>query len=179
MTTPPALEEVSDADVKRAMATISQALMADSVSLYLAAPGSEDSFHHAVMHSYLQSGQRQRFFHAADFGHGALERLGHQPHLERLAEEHGGALCVHFVGVHPERQGRGLGAALLRHLCALADAAAKHLYLEASTPRSAALYARHGFVGVADKPLGGPGEEGAPVLRVMVRPPSSVAVSSA
>ncbi|PSC69430.1 GNAT family N-acetyltransferase isoform A [Micractinium conductrix] len=129
MTTPPALEEVSDADVKRAMATISQALMADSVSLYLAAPGSEDSFHHAVMHSYLQSGQRQRFFHAADFGSTA--------------------------------------------------ARSKHLYLEASTPRSAALYARHGFVGVADKPLGGPGEEGAPVLRVMVRPPSSVAVSSA
>lgn len=39
-----------------------------------------------------------------------------------------------------------------------------------------ALYARHGFVHVADKPLGD--EEGAPVLKVMVRAPSSAAVGA-
>lgn len=170
------------------------------------------------------------------------------PHL--LPQEHGSALCVHFVGVHPERQGRGLGGAMLRHLCEQADAARRHLYLEASwggggvggveeprqavcptlkpclltgclhlcalrhaasprsrgelvtekgvrapcashapshtcsllpqasTERSQALYARHGFTHIADKPLGEAGEERAPVLRVMVRPPSSATLAA-
>lgn len=53
--------------------------------------------------------------------------------------------------------------------------AARASCLQASTERSQALYARHGFVHVADKPLGEAGEQGAPVLRVMVRPPSSAA----
>lgn len=36
-----------------------------------------------------------------------------------------------------------------------------------------ALYARHGFKHVQDKPLGD--EEGAPVLKVMIRPPATLA----
>lgn len=38
------------------------------------------------------------------------------------------------------------------------------------------LYAQHGFVHVADKPLGD--EEGAPVLKVMIRSPSSAVLSA-
>ncbi|PRW33663.1 GNAT family N-acetyltransferase [Chlorella sorokiniana] len=66
---------------------------------------------------------------------------------------------------------------MLRHICSLADERRLHAYLEASTHRSKELYARHGFVHVADKPLGD--EEGAPVLKVMVRSPSSTAVGAA
>lgn len=50
---------------------------------------------------------------------------------------------------------------------------------QASTERSQALYARHGFAHIADKPLGEAGEEGAPVLRVMVRPPSGPTLAAA
>ncbi|KAL4419679.1 hypothetical protein ABPG75_006777 [Micractinium tetrahymenae] len=123
-------------------------------------------------------GDAEMLAHARSDRMQALQRLGSQPHLEQLVQEHGSALCVHFVGVHPARQGRGLGGAMLRHLCQLADAARRHLYLEASTERSQALYARHGFAHIADKPLGEPGEEGAPLLRVMVRPPSSAALAA-
>lgn len=152
------------------------------------------------------------------------------------SQEHGAALCVHFIGAHPARQGQGLGGAMLRHICSLADERRLHAYLEASTHRSKVgwsavwircggwiecmtvlqqactlllatcsshaciaaaqpanttivqslnitrlptvqeLYARHGFVHVADKPLGD--EEGAPVLKVMIRSPSSAVLSA-
>jgi GNAT superfamily N-acetyltransferase len=56
------------------------------------------------------------------------------------------------------RQGAGLGTAMLRHRLARADADGLAAYLEASSPRSRALYLRHGFadlgepVRVADSP---------------------------
>lgn len=52
------------------------------------------------------------------------------------SQEHGAALCVHFIGAHPARQGQGLGGAMLRHICSLADERRLHAYLEASTHRS-------------------------------------------
>lgn len=64
-------------------------------------------------------------------------------------QEHGAALSVHFIGTHPQRQGQGLGAAVLRRICALADERRLHSYLEASTQRSKA---RTGAVGVAGPP---------------------------
>lgn len=51
-------------------------------------------------------------------------------------QEHGAALCVHFIGAHPQRQGQGLGGAMLRHICSIADERQLHAYLEASTHRS-------------------------------------------
>ncbi len=51
-------------------------------------------------------------------------------------QEHGAALCVHFIGAHPQRQGQGLGGAMLSHICELADQRRLHAYLEASTHRS-------------------------------------------
>ncbi|SBT43137.1 GNAT family N-acetyltransferase [Micromonospora narathiwatensis] len=50
-----------------------------------------------------------------------------------------------FIAVHPDRHSQGVGSALLRHKLARLDEAGSAAYLEASSPRNAALYARHGF----------------------------------
>jgi GNAT superfamily N-acetyltransferase len=50
-----------------------------------------------------------------------------------------------LTGVDPVAQGRGLGSALLEYSLARCDRDAKPAYLEATSPRSRALYARHGF----------------------------------
>jgi GNAT superfamily N-acetyltransferase len=50
-----------------------------------------------------------------------------------------------FMGVRPDQQGRGLGAALLRHRIADLDAVGVPAYLEATSPRNRRLYERMGF----------------------------------
>ncbi|MEV0720347.1 GNAT family N-acetyltransferase [Asanoa sp. NPDC050611] len=50
-----------------------------------------------------------------------------------------------FIAVHPDHQGTGVGAALLRHRLADLDAAGRPAYLEASCLRNAGLYERLGF----------------------------------
>jgi ribosomal protein S18 acetylase RimI-like enzyme len=68
-------------------------------------------------------------------------------------------LYLPCMGVISGRQGAGLGSAMLRHRLAGAEADGLAAYLEASSPRSRALYLRHGFedlgepVRVADSPL--------------------------
>ncbi|RVX41318.1 acetyltransferase (GNAT) family protein [Nonomuraea polychroma] len=68
-------------------------------------------------------------------------------------------LYLPCMGVISGRQGAGLGSAMLRHRLERADADGLAAYLEASSPRSRALYLRHGFedlgepVRVADSPL--------------------------
>jgi GNAT superfamily N-acetyltransferase len=68
-------------------------------------------------------------------------------------------LYLPCMGVVGGRQGAGLGSAMLRHRLARADADGLAAYLEASSPRSRALYLRYGFedlgepVRVADSPL--------------------------
>lgn len=49
------------------------------------------------------------------------------------------------IGVAPEAQGRGFGAALLRPRLERCDAEGMPAYLEASSPRNRALYERNGF----------------------------------
>ncbi|MGN9847106.1 GNAT family N-acetyltransferase [Nonomuraea sp. H19] len=67
-------------------------------------------------------------------------------------------LYLPCMGVIGGRQGAGLGSAMLRHRLERADADGLAAYLEASSPRSRALYLRHGFedlgepVRVADSP---------------------------
>jgi GNAT superfamily N-acetyltransferase len=61
------------------------------------------------------------------------------------------------IGLEPEWQGRGFGAALLRPTLERCDEEALPAYLEASSPRNRALYERHGFeatgeVTIADSP---------------------------
>jgi ribosomal protein S18 acetylase RimI-like enzyme len=49
------------------------------------------------------------------------------------------------IGVEPDRQGRGVGSALLRGVLDRCDAAGEAAYLEASTETNVRLYQRHGF----------------------------------
>jgi ribosomal protein S18 acetylase RimI-like enzyme len=65
---------------------------------------------------------------------------------------------LEILGTAPERQGQGLGSALLRPILALCDRDGVGAYLESSSDRSQALYERHGFgvVEVFDMPGGGP-----------------------
>jgi GNAT superfamily N-acetyltransferase len=63
-----------------------------------------------------------------------------------------------YIGVEPAGQGRGLGSALLEPLLARCDREGRGAYLNASSPRSRDLYARHGFAVRSEfrLPFGGP-----------------------
>lgn len=52
---------------------------------------------------------------------------------------------LHMIGVSPERQGEGLGSALIQAVLERCDQEGLHAYLEASNSRSRALYERLGF----------------------------------
>jgi GNAT superfamily N-acetyltransferase len=89
-----------------------------------------------------------------------------QLRLERLhaRERH---WYLHYLGVEPRRQGRGLGGALLDPVLRLCDDEQTGAYLESSTERNRRLYERNGF-SVTDTftlPSGGP------VVREMWRDP--------
>lgn len=62
------------------------------------------------------------------------------------------------IGVHPSRQGNGLGTALMRDGIERSDAAGVPVWLETSTARNAAYYVGFGFRTVLDEdaPEGGP-----------------------
>jgi GNAT superfamily N-acetyltransferase len=83
----------------------------------------------------------------------ALVRLeGHHPKSPRH-------WYLHYVGVEPRCQGRGLGGALIKPVLELCDSERIPAYLESSTDRSKMLYERHGFslTGTFDMPgRGGP-----------------------
>jgi ribosomal protein S18 acetylase RimI-like enzyme len=49
------------------------------------------------------------------------------------------------LGVEPDRQGNGVGTALLEEILAICDRECEGAYLEASRPESARLYERLGF----------------------------------
>jgi GNAT superfamily N-acetyltransferase len=68
--------------------------------------------------------------------------------LDKLFEENHPPAPHHhlaLLAVTPERQGAGLGTALLRHHHARLDPAGTPAYLEASSPGSRDLYLRHGY----------------------------------
>ncbi len=74
---------------------------------------------------------------------------------------------LEFLGTEPERQGKGLGSALLRPILALCDRDGLGAYLESSSDRSQALYERHGFEAVETFNMPG----GGPLIRRMWRDP--------
>ena len=78
-----------------------------------------------------------------------------------------------WIGVRPAARGRGRGGRLLRRGLARADAAGVPAYLEATSRRNAALYARHGFhaLAVVESP-------GYPEVIAMWRPGTSEPHSS-
>lgn len=103
---------------------------------------------------------------AAIFGRLLPRALVTITQMERrhLREPH---LYVPYIGVAPEGQGAGLGTELLRRTTARADAERLPAYLEATSERNAALYARLGF-----EHLGAFTVLGSPPLWPMRRPPS-------
>lgn len=82
----------------------------------------------------------------------------------RPAEPH---FYLHLIGARDRARGQGLGSLLLERVTRLCDDERITAYLEASTPRSGALYARHGFVQTAAIDFA-PGV----TLRPMVRTPA-------
>jgi ribosomal protein S18 acetylase RimI-like enzyme len=72
--------------------------------------------------------------------------------LERRRHHH--APIPHFylsaLGVDPDRQGRGVGSALLAPVLRAADASGTFAYLETATARNVLLYERHGFAVVEE-----------------------------
>src|SRR5262249_8546927 len=71
------------------------------------------------------------------------------------------------IGIGPGLQGQGFGSALMRPTLERCDSDGLPAYLEASSERSAALYARLGFIHLGVLELA----DGAPPLWLMRRPP--------
>jgi ribosomal protein S18 acetylase RimI-like enzyme len=71
----------------------------------------------------------------------ALETLGERRHAH-APDPH---WYLSALGVEPERQGEGIGSALLAPVLAEADASAVACYLETAVARNVLLYERHGF----------------------------------
>lgn len=82
---------------------------------------------------------------------------------------------LQLLAVSPDHQGQGLGSRLLDDLLPRADRAGEAAYLEATTPRSRALYERHGFrcIGRIELP------DGPPLWRMWRSPNSARAAGAA
>ncbi len=76
---------------------------------------------------------------------------------------------LHYLGVEPRRQGRGLGGALMAPVLERCDGEKVPAYLESSSKRNRGLYERNGFdlTGTFDMPVAGP------PLREMWREPNA------
>ena len=72
-----------------------------------------------------------------------------------------------MIGVDPSFQNRGLGAALMHHATARADADGTLAYLESTNSQNISLYERHGFEVVGKIQIGE-----APLVTPMLRYPS-------
>jgi GNAT superfamily N-acetyltransferase len=90
--------------------------------------------------------------------------------FDQMAEHHpsGDHWYLPLTGVDPTAQGRRLGSTLLQHALAICDADRLPAYLEATSPRSRNLYARHGF-----NDLGVIQAGSSPPLWAMLREPAS------
>ena len=74
--------------------------------------------------------------------------------------------CMYLaiIGVDPGHQGRGMGAALMKHATSLLDDTGALGFLESSNPMNISLYQRHGFEIMGEIQLGD-----APVVTPMIR----------
>ncbi len=80
--------------------------------------------------------------------------------VSELVDEHhpdGSFYFLHFLGVEPDRQGRGVGSSLLAHVLDRCDREGAYAYLDATSERNRRLYERHGFEATGEYgPPGGP-----------------------
>jgi GNAT superfamily N-acetyltransferase len=79
-----------------------------------------------------------------------------------------------FMGVDPPSQGRGIGSAMMFPVLSRCDARRIPTYLEASSPRSRALYERHGFDVTEEFDFGG---DSPPLWRMWREPQVAPAAS--
>ncbi len=98
---------------------------------------------------------------------GQMDRLGAL--AAAMDEHHPVDDCWYLlaIGVRPAAQGRGLGGRTLAHTVERIDEAAEPAYLEATSPRSRALYERHGFEVTGEFSV-----DDSPPMWPMWRPPS-------
>ena len=108
---------------------------------------------------------------SAFFGeHSIPERMEQAlPGFVEMGECHPGEphFYLQFVGARSSARGQGVGTQLLRRVLRVCDEEGLPAYLEASTPRSAVLYERHGFERLTTITLG----EGVSLIP-MLRPPA-------
>ena len=94
------------------------------------------------------------------FGLGAMGRFMAANHVERLRKQHMPQphWYLWVIGVEPERQGQGIGTALLGPVLERAAAEASPCYLETHKERNVAFYRQFGFELVTEGtvPNGGP-----------------------
>jgi ribosomal protein S18 acetylase RimI-like enzyme len=94
--------------------------------------------------------------------------------LERRRHDHAPAAHYYLaaLGVEPERQGEGIGSALLAPVLEEADASGVPCYLETAVGRNVLLYERHGFDVVEELVLPGTDVHGWLMLRLPTGAPA-------
>ncbi|MFZ6005044.1 MAG: GNAT family N-acetyltransferase [Actinomycetota bacterium] len=98
-----------------------------------------------------------------------LERLATLGQAIMAGHPHEPHWYLNVVSTLPERQGGGLGAAVLQPVLAMCDAQGIAAYLESSNPRNMSLYRRQGFVETGEIQL-----PDGPSLYPMWREPAAV-----
>jgi ribosomal protein S18 acetylase RimI-like enzyme len=103
-------------------------------------------------------------------GQDALKRFGDfmelmSTHHQRLVPDPHWYLMI--LGVEPERQGQGIGSALISPTLARADADGLPCYLETAKEQNLAFYRRHGFEVRHEDDIPG----GGPRMWMMIREP--------
>jgi ribosomal protein S18 acetylase RimI-like enzyme len=182
------VRRATHADLDRVATTLDLAFRDDPVSSWLFPdPDDRARLHPGMMRLFVESALEVGEVHVAGDAYGAavwfpvdpaqpdededfVNRLGAAcgPYEERLhellgvmqanhptAEAH---LYLNFLGVRPDMQNRGIGAAMLRHQFRRLDAEGRPAYLESSSPRNIPLYLREGFerIGGFTLPQDGP-----------------------
>ena len=104
------------------------------------------------------------------FGHRFAVGLRTLIRLERHHPRSPAHWYLHYLGVEPRRQGRGLGGALLRPVLGSCDSERTPAHLEARTDRNLKLYERHGFALTVVFDMPG---RGGPPIREMWRDPGT------
>src|SRR5215208_7110542 len=89
----------------------------------------------------------------AVFGRWPRRGIGGLRALERRHPHHPPHWYLDYVGVEPERQGRGAGSALLAPMLARCDMEGRGAYLNAGSPRSRDLYMRPRLRGARRVPV--------------------------